>query len=65
MSYMLLKDTATAGTRLVDSEVAQPEYHAFLARQEFIRAKSGFDRHSTHVCVFGSDIERHGLNMFI
>ena len=35
-----------------------------LARQEFIRAKSGFDLHSTHVCVFGSDIERHGLNVF-
>ena len=55
-SYMrCLKDTATAQV--------QPEHHTFFwARQEVIRAKSGFDLHSTHVCVFGSDVERHGLN---
>ena len=45
------------------TEAVQPEHHAFFwARQEVIRAKSGFDLHSTHVCVFGSDVERHGLN---
>ena len=31
---------------LVDAEAVQPEYHAFMAQQEFIRAKSGFDLHS-------------------
>ena len=50
MSYMrCFKDIATAGTGLVDAEAVQPEYHAFfafLAQQEFIRAKSGFDLHS-------------------
>ena len=46
MSYMrCFKDIATAGTGLVDAEAVQPEYHAFLAQQEFIRAKSGFDLH--------------------
>ena len=40
------EDIATAGTGLVDAEAVQPEYHAFLAQQEFIRAKSGFDLHS-------------------
>ena len=47
MSYMrCFKDIATAGTGLVDAEAVQPVYHAFLAQQEFIRAKSGFDLHS-------------------
>ena len=40
------KDIATAGTGLVDAEVVQPENHALLAQQEFMRAKSGFDLHS-------------------
>ena len=40
------KDNGTAGTGSVDAEAVQPEYHAFLAQQEFIRAKSGFDLHS-------------------
>ena len=46
------KDIATAGTVLVDAEAVQPEYHAFMAQQEFIRAKSGFDLHSVlaNVC---------------
>ena len=47
MSYMrCFKDNGTAGTGSVDAEAVQPEYHAFLAQQEFIRAKSGFDLHS-------------------
>ena len=46
------KDIATAGTVLVDAEAVQPEYHAFMAQQEFSRAKSGFDLHSVlaNVC---------------
>ena len=40
MSYMrCFKDIATAGTGLVDAEAVQPEYHAFMAQQEFIRSK--------------------------
>ena len=53
MSYMrCFKHIATAGTGLVDAEAVQPENHAFLAQQEFIRAKSGFDLHSVlaNVC---------------
>ena len=46
------KDIATPGTGLVDAEAVQPENHAFLAQQEFIRAKSGFDLDSVlaNVC---------------
>ena len=53
MSYMrCFKDIATPGTGLVDAEAVQPENHAFLAQQEFIRAKSGFDLDSVlaNVC---------------
>ena len=53
MSYMRgFKDIATAGTGLVDAEAVQPEYHAFLAQQEFIRAKGGLDLHGVlaNVC---------------
>ena len=53
MSYMrCFKDIATAGTGLVDAEAVQPEYHAFLAQQEFIRAKGGLDLHGVlaNVC---------------
>ena len=39
------KDIATAGTGLVDAEAVQPEYHAFLAQQEFIRAKGSLSLH--------------------
>ena len=52
------KDIATPGTGLVDAEAVQPENHAFLAQQEFIRAKSGFDLDSVlaNVCCGDGNI---------